>query len=84
MSTWPDWQPIETAPKDSIIVLTDGGQLWQGFWQTDRWFTGFTCGPLHVRLGFDPTHWMELPEGPPGAAEAYRARILAETGKTTP
>jgi len=26
--TWPDWQPIETAPKNDFLVLTDGGQLW--------------------------------------------------------
>lgn len=66
-----EWQPIETAPRDDVIVLTDGGQLWQGFWAKGYgWITGFDAGQIHVRISLYPTHWMPLPESPLKAASA--------------
>lgn len=59
------WQPIETAPKNDVILLSDGGQLWQGFWQEGRgWMTGWRSGPLTVTLEIPATHWQPLLEGP--------------------
>jgi hypothetical protein len=58
-----DWQTIETAPKDDVIILTNGGMLCQGFWQ-DGWMTGFDDGVIHVRISLKPTHWAPLPDGP--------------------
>lgn len=61
-----DWQPIETAPKDDVIVLTDGGMLWQGFWQEGyEWVTGYNDGIMQVSIKLQPTHWAPLPAGPP-------------------
>lgn len=75
-----DWQPIDTAPKNDIVVLTDGGQLWQGFWQTGRgWMTGTIAGPLSVTLILEPTHWAPLPVSPFTPEEAA-ARLFAEFG----
>ena len=43
-----EWQPIATAPKDTFIVLSDGGSLWHGFWHPagllDTTTGGSTCG----------------------------------------
>lgn len=60
-----DWQKIDTAPKNDVIVLTDGGGLWQGFWQDGYgWITGYDDGCMHVRVVLKPTHWALLPASP--------------------
>jgi hypothetical protein len=66
-----NWQPIESAPKDSTWVL-----LWQAGWQAP--LTGFWCedyygvpkaphwvfcNPWAFSRG-QPTHWMPLPPPP--------------------
>jgi hypothetical protein len=63
------WQPIETAPKDSKILLW--GRYWNntdvfqhpmvGMWNTNyqRWECNFNCW-----FGVHPTHWMPLPPPP--------------------
>jgi hypothetical protein len=62
----PQWQPIETAPKDGSIIIVAapavGAARWShfrepaGYWE---WFSGGRCRP---------THWMPLPSPPePGA-----------------
>jgi hypothetical protein len=64
----PEWQPIETAPKDDMIeVLTWNGTsvavatwAWDWKWQT----SGLPA--------FEPTHWMPLPE-PPEPTLVYEA-----------
>lgn len=78
-----DWQLIETAPKNTIIVLTDGGQLWQGFWQDGiGWMMGIIVGPLTVTLRLEPTHWTPLPESPFTPEEAS-ARVAKEFDSAT-
>lgn len=59
-----DWQPIETAPKNDVIVLTDGGWLMSGFWNHHCWMTGFSHGDLTVTVKIHPTHWAPLPDKP--------------------
>jgi hypothetical protein len=60
-----EWQPIATAPKDTFIVLSDGGSLWHGFWHHDCWVTGYDDGRVYVRVILEPTHWAPLPAPPP-------------------
>lgn len=60
-----EWQQIDTAPKNDVIMLCDGGSLWQGFWQEGfGWITGFDNGRMHVRVILEPTHWAPLPAPP--------------------
>lgn len=76
----PQWQPIETAPKDGRnLWVWDGKQqyvAWHGHdWNMDpdekkdpEWLCGdgddFSCG--YYYLPCDPTHWMPLPTPPEG------------------
>ena len=56
-----DWQPIETAPKETIVLVFDPdegvvtGSLWFSEWALDP---GTRADLLH------PTHWMPLPAPP--------------------
>jgi hypothetical protein len=60
-----NWQPIETAPKNDVIVLCNGGTLWQGFWQEGfGWVTGYDDGVMYVRIVLKPTYWSPLPSPP--------------------
>jgi len=67
----PEWQPIETAPRDgTIISLTSSSPLWkypfpakwcekQGFWIfADHWLND-VCGVSDL-----VDHWMPLPAPP--------------------
>ena len=51
------WQPIETAPRDGAEILGYHQSLgvWIVSWDSDE--EGFSPG-------FQPTHWMPLPEPP--------------------
>jgi hypothetical protein len=59
------WQPIETAPKDGSDILlyeVPAGKTHIGYFSpvTDmskKWGN-------HYGYGFDPSHWMPLPEPP--------------------
>ena len=63
------WQPIETAPKNTLVLLYVLGEHRVGFlkhgggWNT--WV--LVPGKYGVPRGHAPTHWMHLPD-PPGAA----------------
>lgn len=74
------WQPIETAPKDELILITDGVDVAPGWWTGEikypwafiddtRWDAG-ECEDekgLIAPNGYPEkyiTHWMPLPEPP--------------------
>lgn len=55
----------ESQTTGDIIVVTDGGCLWQAFWASGHgWIAGMDDGVIHVRLSLKPTHWTPLPAGP--------------------
>lgn len=68
----PEWQPIETAPKDGFsngpyqvaygpnLLLTDGEFVFIGFWNGRSW----DDGDFNNDMG-EMTHWQPLPEPPP-------------------
>lgn len=66
------WQPIETAPKDKDILISDGETVSQGGWLTEEEWDGADYGEQINYAGwwfvgginFKPTHWMPLPEPP--------------------
>ena len=63
-----DWQPIETAPKGVFLLVWEPdetepktGSIWLAAFDGAQWVED---GTEHV---IDrPTHWMPLPEPPPG------------------
>jgi hypothetical protein len=57
MALIPTWQPIETAPKDGVILLWSNG-LFIGFWNKEAEIFVSNNYPIC------PTHWMPLPEPP--------------------
>jgi hypothetical protein len=77
----PQWQPIETAPKDRVILLY-GVHFHRRIWGRGYWFQGvpgdgegwiahsfYTEPSDDMRGCFEPTHWMPLP-APPSATLA--------------
>lgn len=79
------WQPIESVPKDGVVVLLFWSNRDVDWWAVAAWET-FTDGSagwigqsFHSEpqgnwtslIGEDPTHWMPLPD-PPLAASAGR------------
>lgn len=66
------WRPIECAPKNDCIVLTDGGYLFVGFWQGGRgcWMTGFSGETISIHVTLTPTHWQPMLKGPVEVTEA--------------
>lgn len=56
------WQPIESAPRDAVILLFEpheaGGFCFVGWWSVDLWRNTID----HLKQY--PTHWMPLPEPP--------------------
>lgn len=61
----PDWQPIETAPKDGTVVLlwckppkNRGTRTRIARFAYNRWSSHSSCHALQ------PTHWMPLPDPP--------------------
>lgn len=61
----PQWQPIDTAPKDGTYVIG----LFNGLVAQMKWSNGSGSHCYHwMALGrwtpIDPTHWMPLPEPP--------------------
>ena len=63
-----NWQPISTAPKDMTdILLWDGISVSVGSWCTGNIHGGFWVSPDFGDWnapGWEPTHWMPLPEPP--------------------
>jgi hypothetical protein len=60
----PDWQPIETAPKDGTEVLCFVGGIGMGpmvlYWMHGYWREKANS----LGLKRPPTHWMPLPAPP--------------------
>jgi hypothetical protein len=55
------WQPIETAPREGLILVWDGYacDVAETLWESDGapvWFNG--------DVTVNATHWMPLPAGP--------------------
>lgn len=59
----PQWQPIETAPKDGTEFL---GTWRYGGWSVSPmvWKLGVWCRRFDVNSTHAPTHWMPLPTPP--------------------
>lgn len=55
------WQPIETAPKDLVLVMTDAGTFHTAYWDNSSGGTWWIAG---TTLSIAPTHWHPLPEPP--------------------
>lgn len=75
--TYPDWQPIESAPRDSTRVLVVGDPFWKEHIHVAQWTGKNGFGDLwkseseRSEYGLmHPTHWMPLPTPPsPKAGE---------------
>ena len=72
-----EWQPIETAPKDRIVLLYrptahDWGKVTPGKWDAQPhhkkpapyWDMWIKIGGKYESRLWEPTHWMPLPEPP--------------------
>ena len=57
----PQWQPIETAPKDGTVILLWNDRCELAFWNGRSW----DDGDFHDDLGHGFTHWQPLPTPPP-------------------
>jgi hypothetical protein len=57
-----EWQPIETAPKEELILAYAGGMMRLVMWENG----GLVQVGATIEQGwFEPTHWMPLPAPPP-------------------
>ncbi len=64
----PTWQPIETAPKDTAVLVYHAGFSVAHFNTTlSRWI-GYDFESSSFRQ-FPPTHWMPLPAPPGGLVD---------------
>lgn len=56
-----EWQPIETAPKDELILGWADGMVRLVLWEGEEW----TQVGATFQVGwFQPTHWHPLPPLP--------------------
>ena len=73
----PEWQPIETAPKDGTYVLLGGGKYFceehacyingsavAAFTTDSAWLIAAPAGGFVWVTYKEPTHWMPLPPPP--------------------
>jgi hypothetical protein len=57
-----NWQPIETAPHDSVVLLAlDDRSVAAAYWDEGFWHPQYSMG---VIAWGKPTNWMPLPEAP--------------------
>ena len=71
----PDWQPIETAPKDREIIGTDGEEIFMFEWNSLDWAYSYDGGVVVIHPS--PTHWMPLPELPQGRPDLLEEMYAA-------
>jgi hypothetical protein len=70
-----EWQPIETAPKDVAIIVSDNEHIAIAafsepldmdlngeWWTTDKW--GEDCASGFLLDEWTPLFWMPLPDAP--------------------
>ena len=63
-----EWQPIETAPKDAVVLLASSdGYMGQGYWQVVDGDDGYWEWGGHK-----PDFWMPPPPVPPNARNQRR------------
>lgn len=60
-----EWQPIETAPKDVMILGHADGMIRLVMWESGEWVQ---VGATIQSGWFQPDHWMPLPTPPERAA----------------
>lgn len=64
-----NWQPIETAPTKSRVLLAKDGKVYAGTWAKNMltgdigWVIG-ELGDGQRAVLTAPTHWMPAPEAP--------------------
>jgi len=68
LRTAPEWQPIETAPKDSrwlMLGISGRNEIMLGYWSRlhGAWW-GQTCAHGEFQLWQRATHWMPMPAAP--------------------
>ncbi|KGQ19944.1 hypothetical protein LF41_2451 [Lysobacter dokdonensis DS-58] len=60
-----EWQPIETAPKDAVVMVWNGDFITMG-----RYWSQRKCWIDYADEGDEftdpPTHWQPLPQAPGG------------------
>ena len=75
------WQPIETAPKDGVLVLTYcNGQVISAYWSEDEGWTVEIYG-IEDWNGWTPTHWTPLPSPPESGCRLDKPPVNPDTGK---
>jgi hypothetical protein len=69
------WHPIETAPPNEVIILTNGGCVYSGFCQKDLgWFTNFNGGTIYMRGDHAPLAWSPMVEMPSRSDQPAQGR----------
>lgn len=63
----PEWQPIETAPKDrtALLLFLKSDEYRIGSWQSENSYWMDDSDYTALVRAFEPTHWMPLPSPPP-------------------
>ena len=81
-----EWQPIETAPRDTRVLLyaeegeegivtgKENGYVGMDGEYREHWFMfdGYDLGDSDYLRMIVPTHWMPLPEPPKGEKDEIR------------
>lgn len=60
----PEWQPIETAPKDGTRVLVVEEGEYHVAWFVDAPGAGWVHAADDYNIVMEPTHWQPLPPYP--------------------
>jgi hypothetical protein len=58
-----EWQPIETAPKDKLILIANWSGAFCNWARSERWNETDKCWGTRWQR-FLPTHWLPMPPAP--------------------